>query len=95
MPPSKRPGRTAPHADERFPAVYTAVMCAACAIAAAAGANGARAWLQAHHLTWLTPSRLRTLTITLFVAALLVSTVTFSGTGKPDGSSQSNVSHTR
>jgi hypothetical protein len=67
-------------------------MCAACAIAAAAGASGVRAWLQAHHLTWLTPMRMRVATIALLVAMLAVSSVAFSGTSKPDprsGSAQS------
>jgi hypothetical protein len=44
-----------------------------------AGATGARAWLQAHHLTWLTPQRLRAVTIALFVVATLVPTVVLSG----------------
>lgn len=47
------------------------------------GASGARAWLQAHHLTWLTPARLRAATIALFAAAALVSTVGLSGSTKP------------
>jgi hypothetical protein len=48
-------------------------------MAAAAGASGIRSWLQARHLTWLTPRRLRAATIGLFVAALLVSSVGLSG----------------
>ena len=59
-------------------------MCAACAIAAAAGASGARAWLQAHHLTWLTEARMRVVTIGLLVAMLAVSGIGFSGSGKAD-----------
>jgi hypothetical protein len=57
-------------------------MCAGCAIAAAAGANGVRAWLAAHHLTWLTPGRMRAVTIALFAAALIFSSVSFSGSSK-------------
>ena len=67
-------------------------MCAACAIAAAAGASGVRAWLQAHHLAWLTPMRMRVATIALLVAMLAVSSVAFSGTGKPDGQSRDGAS---
>jgi hypothetical protein len=52
-------------------------------MAAMAGATGARSWLQAAHLTWLTPRRLRVATIVLFLAALLVSSVALSGTTKP------------
>jgi hypothetical protein len=46
---------------------------------AAAGATGARTWLQTRHLTWLTPKRLRAATVALCVMAFLVSTVGFSG----------------
>jgi len=58
-------------------------MCAACAIAAAAGASGARSWFQAHHMTWLTPRRMRFATAMLFVVAGLVSSVSLSGSTKP------------
>lgn len=53
-------------------------------MAAAAGATGVRSWLAAHHLTWLTPRRMRAVTIGLMVAGLLASSVTLSGsTPKP------------
>jgi hypothetical protein len=58
-------------------------MCAACAMAAAAGATGARSWLQAQHVTWLTPRRMRAATITIFVVAGGVSTVGLSGSTTP------------
>ena len=45
-------------------------MCGACAMAAAAGPSGVRSWLHAHHLTWLTPRRMRAATIALVVVAL-------------------------
>jgi hypothetical protein len=51
-------------------------------MAAAAGATGLRSWLQARHLTWLTPRRLRAITVALFAAALLVSTVGISGSSR-------------
>jgi hypothetical protein len=59
-------------------------MCAACAIAAAAGASGVKAWLQAHHLTWLSEARMRAVTVGLVIAMLAVSGVGFSGSSKPD-----------
>jgi hypothetical protein len=58
-------------------------MCAGCAIAAAAGASGARSWLQMQHLTWLTPRRMRAVTVAMFVAATLVSSVGLSGSSAP------------
>jgi hypothetical protein len=57
-------------------------------MAAVAGASGARSWLQARHLTWLTPERLRAATIALFIAALAVSTIGLS-------SSTSSAAHPR
>jgi hypothetical protein len=48
-------------------------------MAAAAGATGTRSWLQAQHLTWLTPKRMRTATLTLFVAAFGISSIGLSG----------------
>jgi len=58
-------------------------MCAGCAITAASAATGLRAWLQSRGFTWLTPLRLRRLTIAAMAAALLVSSVGFSGSSKP------------
>jgi hypothetical protein len=58
-------------------------MCAACVMAATAGATGVRAWLQAHHLTWLTPRRMRALTAALLVAAFAISSVGISGSTAP------------
>ena len=57
-------------------------------MAALAGASGARSWLQTHHMGWLTPRRLRALTVTGFVVAMLGSSVTLSSStttaqGKP------------
>jgi hypothetical protein len=48
-------------------------------MAAAAGATGVRSWLQAQHMTWLTPRRVRAATIALFVAAFGVSSIGLSG----------------
>jgi hypothetical protein len=50
---------------------------------AASAATGLRSWLQSHHLGWLTPRRLRALTIAAMCAAALVSTVGISGSTPP------------
>lgn len=52
-------------------------------MAAMAGASGVRSWLQAHHLTWLTPRRMRAATVTLFAIAVLVSSIGLSGSTRP------------
>lgn len=48
-------------------------------MAAAAGASGVRSWLAAHHITWLTPQRMKAATVALFVAATLISSIGLSG----------------
>ena len=48
-------------------------------MAAASAATGFRSWLQTHNFTWLTPRRMRNLTIGAMCAAGLVSTIGFSG----------------
>jgi hypothetical protein len=46
---------------------------------AASAATGFRTWLQSHHFGWLTPKRLRALTVAAMCGAGLVSTVGISG----------------
>jgi hypothetical protein len=58
-------------------------MCAGCALTAASAATGFRTWLQTHHFGWLTPRRLRALTLAAMSAAAIVSTVGFSGSSAP------------
>ncbi len=59
-------------------------MCVGCAMAAASAATGFRTWLQNHQLGWLTPRRMRMLTLAAMAAATLVSSVGLSGsTGAP------------
>jgi hypothetical protein len=55
------------------------VQCMATAMTSVAAASGTRAWLGSRRLHWLTPRRLRTITIALFTAALLASAVLMSG----------------
>jgi hypothetical protein len=48
-------------------------------MSAAAGATGLRTWLQTHQFGWLTPKRMRALTLAGMAAALMVSTFGLSG----------------
>ena len=50
---------------------------------AAAGATGARTWLQTRAWSWLTPKRLKRATIAAFIAATIVSGVGISGSAHP------------
>jgi hypothetical protein len=61
-------------------------------MAATAGASGARAWLQAQHLTWLTPRLMRAVTIALVLVAFAVSSVGISGSTPPPHASHSHPS---
>ena len=48
-------------------------------MASASAATGLRSWLQTHSYGWLTPKRMRRLTLAAMCAAGLVSTVGISG----------------
>jgi hypothetical protein len=63
------------------------MQCMLNAMAATAGATGARSWLGAKRFSWLTPKRLRIVTIALIAAALLASATLVSGStaDRPDG----------
>jgi hypothetical protein len=50
-------------------------------MAAASAATGFRTWLQSNNFGWLTPKRMRRMTIAAMCAAGLVSTVGMSGSG--------------
>jgi hypothetical protein len=45
----------------------------ATAMVATSGATGLRAWLAAHRTTWLTPRRMRVVTVLLVVLGVLAS----------------------
>jgi hypothetical protein len=70
-------------------------MCMQCmlnAMAAGAGATGARSWLGAKRFSWLNPRRLRMATIGLICVAVLASATLVSGSTKA-GSDTSAASH--
>jgi hypothetical protein len=51
---------------------------------AASAATGVRTWLQTHHFGWLTPRRMRALTIAVMSGAAIFSTIGFSGSTPGD-----------
>jgi hypothetical protein len=75
-------------------------MCMQCmlnAMAATAGATGARSWLGAKRFSWLTPKRLRMVTVALIAAALLASATLVSGSSadRPAAHSAQSAARTR
>ncbi len=64
-------------------------MCMQCMMTAAASvstASGLRVWLGNHVGKWLTPRRLRLITIALFALAILASGLFVSGSSSPAAS---------
>jgi hypothetical protein len=47
------------------------------------GASATRSWLQAQHITWLTPERMKVATVALFTAAAIGSSATLGGSSAP------------
>lgn len=64
------------------------MQCMASAMGAVGAASGTRAFIASRHFGWLTPRRLRALTIVLLAAALLASATLVSGTGPGSGQQQ-------
>ena len=62
-------------------------------MAAASAASGLRTWLQTHNLGWLTPKRLRAITIGAMCAAGLVSTIGVSGSTPPTAHAAAPAQH--
>jgi hypothetical protein len=62
-------------------------------MSAMAGATGARSWLQTHNISWLTPERLKRITIALFVVAFVLSSVMISGSSAPVAHAASHAHH--
>jgi hypothetical protein len=65
------------------------------AMGSMAAANGTRAWLARRGFSWLTPQRLRRVTVVLFTAALLASALLMTGSGarRASGHTSKTVSH--
>ena len=57
------------------------MQCLATASVAVGSASGIRAWLHSHPGHWLTPARMRAITVGLLTLAVIVSGVGLGGTG--------------
>jgi hypothetical protein len=57
------------------------IQCAATATVAVGSASGIRAWLRMHGGSWLTPARMKAVTIVLLTLAVVASGVGLGGTG--------------
>jgi hypothetical protein len=64
------------------------MQCMASAMGAVGAASGTRAFIAGRHFSWLTPRRLRLLTIVLLTAAVLASATLVGGTGPGSGQQQ-------
>jgi hypothetical protein len=59
------------------------MQCMATAMTTGAAVSGTRAWLGTRSFKWLTPTRLRRVTLSLFAAGLIASALLVSGSGAP------------
>jgi hypothetical protein len=57
------------------------IQCMYTAMASTAVATGTRSWLHSRRFSWLSPQRLRRITIALVAAALIASATLISGSG--------------
>jgi hypothetical protein len=67
----------------------------ASAMSSMAAASGTRAWLGRQTFAWLTPRRLRRVTIALFSAALIASALLMSGSTAPPAKAHQGAGHTQ
>ena len=74
------------------------MQCMATAITSGAAITGARSWLASRGFTWLTPRRLKRVTIGLIAAALLASSLVVTGsspsTTAQAGAAPAGAAHT-
>jgi hypothetical protein len=62
-----------------YPSWAVCAQCVMGAATAAAGATGIRAWLATRRIPWLAPRRMRLVTVSLIVAALVAASVGLGG----------------
>jgi hypothetical protein len=65
----------------------------ATAMTAGATVTGTRAFIAAKHFSWVTPRRLKAITIALIVAGLVVSSLFVSGTSQKQPAKASHATH--
>ena len=70
------------------------MQCMAGAMTAVGAASGTRAYLGTRHFSWLTPRRLRNITIALLVAALAASATLVSGSSATPKDAGQPAAHT-
>ena len=73
-------------------------MCMQCmmtAMGATASATGIRSFIAAKHFPWVTPKRLKAITVALMVAALLVSALFVTGSSAKSAHHGAAIVHTR
>jgi hypothetical protein len=59
------------------------MQCMASAMTAVGAASGTRAYIASRRFRWLTPGRLKAITIVLFAAAMIASATLVSGSAPP------------
>jgi hypothetical protein len=69
------------------------MQCMAGAMTAVGAASGTRAYLSHRRFLWLTPRRLRAITIALVVAALAASATFVNGSSPADQGAAQNAAH--
>jgi hypothetical protein len=69
------------------------MQCMAGAMTAVGAASGTRAYLSHRRFQWLTPRRLRVITIALVVAALVASATLVSGSSTADQGAAQQAAH--
>jgi hypothetical protein len=70
------------------------MQCMASAMTAVGAASGTRAYVASRHFTWLTPRRLKALTVSLVVAALMASATLVSGSAAAPQQAGKSAAHT-
>jgi hypothetical protein len=71
------------------------MQCMMTAMGATAGATGIRSFVAAKHFSWMTPRRLKALTVVLLSAALLVSAMLVSGSSAKPSRDTAKAAHVR